>query len=79
LVDLCLPDCQGIEALNLLLREAPHIPILVLSTPQEEEIAKLAVQRGAQDYLLKTRVDSYCRIWSQVLWPSDFYSSNSQD
>jgi diguanylate cyclase (GGDEF)-like protein/PAS domain S-box-containing protein len=59
LVDLCLPDCQGIEALNLLLREAPHIPILVLSTPQEEEIAKLAVQRGAQDYLLKTRVDSY--------------------
>jgi diguanylate cyclase (GGDEF)-like protein/PAS domain S-box-containing protein len=59
LVDLALPDHQGIEAFDRLFRAAPHIPILVLSALQHEEIAKLAVQHGAQDYLLMSRVDSY--------------------
>jgi diguanylate cyclase (GGDEF)-like protein/PAS domain S-box-containing protein len=59
LVDLSLPDQQGIEAFDRLFRAAPHIPILVLSALQHEEIAKLAVQHGAQDYLLMSRVDSY--------------------
>ena len=59
LVDLFLPDSQGIETFNRMFRAAPHVPILVLSTPQHEGIAKLAVQNGAQDYLLKPRVDGY--------------------
>jgi DNA-binding NarL/FixJ family response regulator len=59
LVDLFLPDSQGIETFNRLFRAAPHVPILILSAPQHEEIAKAAVQQGGQDYLLKTRVDSY--------------------
>jgi diguanylate cyclase (GGDEF)-like protein/PAS domain S-box-containing protein len=52
LVDLSLPDSQGIDTFEQLYRIAPHTPILVLSAPHDEEIAKLAVQRGAQDYLL---------------------------
>jgi diguanylate cyclase (GGDEF)-like protein/PAS domain S-box-containing protein len=59
LADLFLPDSQGIETFNRLFRAAPHVPILILSAPQHEEIAKAAVQQGGQDYLLKTRVDSY--------------------
>ena len=59
LVDLFLPDSQGIETFDRLFNAAPDIPMLVLSTPQDEDIAKLAVQRGAQDYLLKNRLDSY--------------------
>ncbi len=59
LVDLFLPDSQGIETFDRLYNAAPDIPMLVLSTPQDEETAKLAVQRGAQDYLLKNRLDSY--------------------
>jgi diguanylate cyclase (GGDEF)-like protein/PAS domain S-box-containing protein len=59
LLDLCLPEHPGIEGFDRLFRAAPHIPILVLSTLQDEEIAKLAVQHGAQDYLLKSRVDGY--------------------
>jgi diguanylate cyclase (GGDEF)-like protein/PAS domain S-box-containing protein len=59
LVDLFLPDSQGIETFQQLFRAAPHVPILVLSASQHEDIAKLAVQQGAQDYLLKNRVDSY--------------------
>jgi diguanylate cyclase (GGDEF)-like protein/PAS domain S-box-containing protein len=59
LVDLCLPDSQGIKTFDRLYNAAPDIPMLILSTPQGEDIAKLAVQRGAQDYLLKNRLDSY--------------------
>src|SRR6185436_12010208 len=35
------------------------IPILILSTSENEDLAKLAVQRGAQDYLLQARLDAY--------------------
>ena len=59
LVDLFLPDSQGIETFDRLFRAAPQIPILVLSASQDEDLATLAVQRGAQDYLLKGRLDAY--------------------
>jgi diguanylate cyclase (GGDEF)-like protein/PAS domain S-box-containing protein len=59
LVDLYLPDSRGIETFDRLFLAAPHIPILVLTNPQDEETAKLAVQRGAQDYLFKARLDAY--------------------
>jgi diguanylate cyclase (GGDEF)-like protein/PAS domain S-box-containing protein len=59
LVDLFLPDSQGIETFERLFRAAPHIPILVLSAPEHKDVAKLAVQSGGQDYLLKSRVDGY--------------------
>src|ERR1700682_6185933 len=59
LVDLFLPDSHGIDTFDRLFSAAPQIPILVLSGSQDEELAKLAVHRGAQDYLLKGRLDSY--------------------
>jgi diguanylate cyclase (GGDEF)-like protein/PAS domain S-box-containing protein len=59
LVDLFLPDSQGIETFNLVFQAAPQIPILVLSSSQDEAVAKLAVRQGAQDYLLKGRLDGY--------------------
>ena len=62
LVDLALPDSSGIEAFDRLFQAAPQIPILVLTAAQYEDIAKSAVQRGAQEYLLKGRLDAY-------LWP----------
>jgi diguanylate cyclase (GGDEF)-like protein/PAS domain S-box-containing protein len=59
LVDLYLPDSRGIQTFDRLYRAAPRIPILVLISPRDEETAKLAVQCGAQDYLLKGRLDAY--------------------
>ncbi|HEY5283286.1 MAG TPA: response regulator, partial [Polyangia bacterium] len=59
LVDLMLPDGDGIETFDRLFRLAPQIPILVLTDPQDEDLAKLAVQHGAQDYLLTAHLDSY--------------------
>jgi diguanylate cyclase (GGDEF)-like protein/PAS domain S-box-containing protein len=61
-VDLSLPDSSGIETFDRLFQAAPQIPILILTTTEDEDIAKLAVQRGAQEYLLKGRLDAY-------LWP----------
>ena len=61
LVDLTLSDSSGIETFDRLFEAAPHIPILVLSGSgaDDEDVAKLAVRRGAQDYLVKTRLDAY--------------------
>lgn len=61
-VDLSLPDRSGIQTFDRLFQAAPQIPILILTTTLDEDIAKLAVQRGAQEYLLKDRLDAY-------LWP----------
>jgi diguanylate cyclase (GGDEF)-like protein/PAS domain S-box-containing protein len=59
LVDLFLPDSSGIQTFEQLFLAAPQIPILVLCDSQYEKIGKLAVQHGAQDYLLKARLDTY--------------------
>ena len=59
LVDLFLPDSKGIQTFNRLMAVVPHLPILILTGSEHESIAKIAVQHGAQDYLLKTRLDNY--------------------
>src|SRR5688572_23592025 len=59
MVDLFLSDSSGLETFDRLFKAAPDIPILVLSGAEHEPIARLAVQRGAQDYLLKGRLDNY--------------------
>jgi diguanylate cyclase (GGDEF)-like protein/PAS domain S-box-containing protein len=63
ILDLFLPDSQGIETFNRLFHAAPHIPILVIAALADEPLAKLAVQHGAQDFLLKPRLDgdSLCK------------------
>ena len=58
LVDLSLPDSSGIETFDRLFQAAPQIPILILTTTRDEGIAKLAVERGAQEYLFKGRLDA---------------------
>ncbi|HUE10590.1 MAG TPA: EAL domain-containing protein [Steroidobacteraceae bacterium] len=59
LVDLRLPDIWGIDCFNLLFDAAPQVPILILSTLEDEAVAKLAVHRGAHDYLLQDLMDGY--------------------
>jgi diguanylate cyclase (GGDEF)-like protein/PAS domain S-box-containing protein len=59
ILDLLLPDGHGIDSFDQLFALAPNIPILVLVAPRDEAIGRSAVQRGAQDYLLKDRLDDY--------------------
>jgi diguanylate cyclase (GGDEF)-like protein/PAS domain S-box-containing protein len=57
LLDLSPPDSHGLESVDALVGASPQTPILVLCTAQSEDMAKSAVQHGAHDYLLKTRLD----------------------
>ena len=58
LLDLGLPDSQGIESVMQLQTHAPDVPIIVLSGLDDEKTATTAVQKGVQDYLIKGQVDS---------------------
>ena len=58
-LDLCLPDGQSIAGFEQVWRAAPHVPILVIGSPDDQDVLREAVKRGAQDYLLKTYLDSY--------------------
>jgi diguanylate cyclase (GGDEF)-like protein/PAS domain S-box-containing protein len=59
LLDLFLPDCQGLETFERLWQVAPDLPILIVCRPGDESLAMRALERGAQDYLLKLHLDSY--------------------
>jgi diguanylate cyclase (GGDEF)-like protein/PAS domain S-box-containing protein len=59
LIDLSIPDEQALAIFDQIFEASPHIPILVLSNPEREDVAKQAVQRGAQDYILDDRLDGY--------------------
>jgi diguanylate cyclase (GGDEF)-like protein/PAS domain S-box-containing protein len=59
LLDLFLPDSQGISTFTQLFAFAPHLPILVLCGLDDEDIAQEAVNRGAHDYLPKNRLDTH--------------------
>ena len=58
LLDLGLPDAQGINSFIELQAHVPHVPIIVLSGLDDEDMAIKAVQKGVQDYLIKGQVDS---------------------
>ena len=53
LLDLSLPDSQGLATIDGVLEHAGELPIVVLTGQTDEWVALSAVQRGAQDYLDK--------------------------
>jgi DNA-binding NtrC family response regulator len=53
LLDLLLPDSEGIFTFFKLREVAEDIPVVVLSALEDDETAILAVREGAQDYLFK--------------------------
>ncbi|MEI8375470.1 MAG: SpoIIE family protein phosphatase [Planctomycetota bacterium] len=57
LLDLSLPDSQGLETFFTMHAHANNVPIVVLSGYNDESSAVKAVQAGAQDYLVKGQVD----------------------
>jgi len=53
LLDLSLPDCDGLDTFLQLRAAAPEVPEVVLSHRTDEALALQAVPAGAQDYLVK--------------------------
>jgi PAS domain S-box-containing protein len=57
LLDLSLPDCQGLDALTLTHSKAPRLPIVLMTGRDDEDLAVRALRLGAQDYLVKGQVE----------------------
>jgi two-component system, cell cycle sensor histidine kinase and response regulator CckA len=64
LLDLSLPDADGLETVIRARAEAPKIPIVVLTGHDDQALAVRAVRAGAQDYLVKGRLDGELLIRS---------------
>lgn len=58
LLDLSLPDSQGLEGLSRLQAVSPNVPIIVLSGMADKALALDAVKQGAQDYLMKDTINA---------------------
>jgi serine phosphatase RsbU (regulator of sigma subunit) len=56
LLDLGLPDSQGLQGLRRLLQVEPEAAIVVLTGDANEHLGEQAVRSGAQDYLVKGEV-----------------------
>ncbi len=56
LLDLTLPDAGHLEPVWVMRREAPRLPIVVMTGHDDDEIGFEAVQAGAQDYIVKSQV-----------------------
>ncbi|HLH73807.1 MAG TPA: PAS domain S-box protein, partial [Chloroflexota bacterium] len=57
LLDLSLPDADGLDTLKRAHGHSPSVPIVVLTGLDDEGLALTAVREGAQDYLVKGTVD----------------------
>jgi len=72
LLDLGLPDAQGLEAVQNIRGESPDLPIVVLTVLNDETLALQALHNGAQDYLVKGNIDC------NTLWRSLRYAMERQ-
>jgi diguanylate cyclase (GGDEF)-like protein/PAS domain S-box-containing protein len=57
LLDLGLPDAHGLGAVRRAHAVAPRVPLVVLTSLDDEAMAAQALQEGAQDYLIKGQID----------------------
>jgi diguanylate cyclase (GGDEF)-like protein/PAS domain S-box-containing protein len=58
-LDLSERGSNGVEEFDRIFQAAPHVPILILSDADVEEMAKTAIRRGARGYLVKEQADGY--------------------
>lgn len=58
LLDLGLPDAQGLEAVRRASSAAPRVPVVVVTGLDDEGLAVRALQAGAEDYLVKGQIET---------------------
>jgi diguanylate cyclase (GGDEF)-like protein len=73
LLDLNLPDANGLSAVEWIHRDYPEIPLVVLSSVIDEELAMASLQAGAQDFLVKGMING------PLLTRSIFYAIKRKD
>ena len=57
LLDLTLPDSQGLQTVDQVVAAAPDLPIVILTGLEDEKTWKEALRQGAQDYVSKHQLD----------------------
>ncbi|MEM6597041.1 MAG: response regulator [Cyanobacteria bacterium P01_C01_bin.69] len=62
LLDLHLPDGEGLNLIKQLKQQVPEIPVVVLTDDQDDSLAVKALHEGAQDYVLKSDTFSPTRL-----------------
>jgi signal transduction histidine kinase len=62
LLDLGLPDAEGLGAVRQVHAVAPSIPLVVLTGLDDESLAIQALQEGAQDYLIKGQIETHALL-----------------
>ena len=70
LLDLNLPESKGLETLEKVAAAAPRLPIVILTSGDDPRFIAQALQRGAQDYLVK----GYVQVYPNLLWRAIRYS-----
>jgi len=77
LLDLVLPDSNGLQTFADLRAVAPHVAVIVITGLDDEDLAVSAMRQGAADYLMKGRLDSrtFRRAISYALERSRFQAA----
>ncbi len=57
LLDMNLPDSRGLDTVTNLLDQFPHLPVVIMTSIADEELAMQSLRLGAQDYLVKGKVN----------------------
>ena len=65
LLDLGLPDSNGLDTLVQLVDSVSHVPVLILTSADDEDLGESAILHGAQDYLVKGHVVG-TRLWRAI-------------
>lgn len=65
LLDLGLPDAHGLDSVRRVVAAGPDVALIVLTGLEDDELASKAIKEGAQDYLIKGKIDDLAL--SQVL------------
>jgi len=62
LVDGSLPDGEGLNAVRILRDQAPAVPLIMLAEGEDEAQELLAIQQGAQDFLIKRNLNCHLLV-----------------
>ena len=59
MLDMSLPDKQGLDTVTAVCERAPEIPVVVMTSIDDESMAIKALQKGAEEYLVKGDMNSH--------------------
>jgi len=66
LLDIIMPDMNGLECLKRIKAMAPNLPVTMITAVWDEETGKRALQAGAYDYITKPVNAEYLKMALQV-------------